>query len=150
MERIPASSSMDWSIDLDRTFRSHLLDTHLQALDADALGIRELASCPTVPAGVASAYGIMPAESRVFAETMLLRLATEFRAAVDDSFRSCIVRSLLPNKFGGWAAAESEQILRTVAAAHSAAGATPRTRALALRMFGCLADQAEFQPDPLC
>jgi integrator complex subunit 7 len=85
----------------------------------------------------------MPGESRVFAETMLLRLATEFRAAADDSIRSRIVRSLLPNKGGGWAAAEPEQILRRVTAAHGAAGATPRARALALRMFGCLADLAK-------
>jgi integrator complex subunit 7 len=74
---------------------------------------------------------------------MLLRLATEFRAAADDSVRSRIVRSLLPTKEGVWAAADPEQILRRVAAAHGAAGATPRTRALALRMFGCLADLAK-------
>ncbi|KAM0872214.1 hypothetical protein ACQ4PT_038852 [Festuca glaucescens] len=143
METIPAASAMDWSIDLDRSLRSRHLGTRLQALDAAAPRIRELASCPTVPPGVASSSGIMPAESRVFAETMLLRLATEFRAAADDSIRSRIVRSLLPNKGGGWAAAEPEQILRRVTAAHGAAGATPRARALALRMFGCLADLAK-------
>jgi hypothetical protein len=78
---------------------------------------------------VASASSITPAESRVFSKTMLFRLATEFRLAVDDSIRSCIVRSLLPNEVGGWAAADPKKILRRVAAAHGTAGAAPRTSA---------------------
>uniref|UniRef100_A0ACD5UR66 Uncharacterized protein n=1 Tax=Avena sativa TaxID=4498 RepID=A0ACD5UR66_AVESA len=143
MERIPAASAMDWSIDLDRGLRSRYLGTRLQALDAAAPRIRELAAFPAIPEAVAYASGVLPAEPRVFAETMLLRLATEFRTTADDSVRSRIVRSLLQNKSGGWAAAEPEQILRRVVAAHGAAGATPRARALALRMFGCLADLAK-------
>jgi hypothetical protein len=43
---------------------------------------------------------------------------------------------------------DPEKILHRVTAAHGA-GAALRTRALALRMFGCLADQGEFQMDPL-
>ncbi|XP_044974776.1 uncharacterized protein LOC123442720 isoform X2 [Hordeum vulgare subsp. vulgare] len=142
MESIPAACAMDWSIDLDKGLRSRHLGTRLKALEAAAPRIRDLAASPSVPAAVASAFGVLPAEPRVFAETMLLRLATEFRAATDDSVRARIVRALLPAQGAAWACAEPDQILRKVAAAHGAAG-TPRARELALRMFGCLADLAK-------
>ncbi|XP_037411431.1 uncharacterized protein LOC119274814 [Triticum dicoccoides] len=143
MESIPAASAMDWSIDLDKGLRSRHLGTRLKALEAAAPRIRDLAASPAVPAAVASAFGVLPAEPRVFAETMLLRLATEFRAAADDTVRARIVRALLPAQDAAWACAEPDQILRKVAAAHGGAAGTPRARELALRMFGCLADLAK-------
>lgn len=121
MERIPVASAMDWSIDLDRGLRSRHLGTRLQAVDAAAPRIRELSAYPAVPEAVAYASGFLPAEPSVFAETMLLRLATEFRAAADDSIRTRIVHALLPTKGGFWKAAEPEQILRKVVATHGAA-----------------------------
>ncbi|CAM0905563.1 unnamed protein product [Alopecurus aequalis] len=146
MERMPAAmakAAMDWSIDLDRGLRSRHLGTRLQAVDAAATRIHELSACPAVPEAVASASGVLSAEPRVFAETMLLRLATEFGAAADDSIRARIVRALLPTKGGGWGMAEPEKILRRVAAAHGATAGSARARVLALRMFGCLADLAK-------
>uniref|UniRef100_A0A0A9D2X2 Integrator complex subunit 7 N-terminal domain-containing protein n=1 Tax=Arundo donax TaxID=35708 RepID=A0A0A9D2X2_ARUDO len=75
---------------------------------------------------------------------MLLRLATEFRTA-DRAFRAHIVRTLLAAGGRGalsWArVAEPDQLLRRVKTVYDAGNA--RDRALALRMFGCLADIAK-------
>ncbi|CAO2180539.1 unnamed protein product, partial [Urochloa humidicola] len=96
MERIPAASAMDWSIDLDRGLRSRHHATRVRALDAAGPRLRQLCACAGAPAPalVASAYGVLPGEARVFAETMLLRLATEFRTA-DGAMRARVVRTLL-------------------------------------------------------
>ncbi|VAH56974.1 unnamed protein product [Triticum turgidum subsp. durum] len=112
MESIPAASAMDWSIDLDKGLRSRHLGTRLRALEAAAPRIRDLAASPAVPAAVASAFGVLPAEPRVFAETMLLRLATEFRAAADDSVRAGTprARELALRMFGCLAGLAKESV----------------------------------------
>ncbi|KAF8723999.1 hypothetical protein HU200_021005 [Digitaria exilis] len=149
MERIPAASAMDWSVDLDRGLRSRHHATRVGALDAAAPRLRELCACAAVPAPapVASAYGVLPGEARVFAETMLLRLATEFRTAADVSMRARVVRTLLAAAAGargvlaGARVADPDQLLRRVKAVYDTGSA--RDRALALRVFGCLAEVAE-------
>nr|CAB3476632.1 unnamed protein product [Digitaria exilis] len=177
MERIPAASAMDWSIDLDRGLRSRhhgnssapLLPfnfplpsvpsltsaprpaaaaTRVGALDAAAPRLRQLCACAAspAPAPVASAYGVLPGEARVFAETMLLRLATEFRTAADGAMRARVVRTLLAAAGGrgvlvGARVAEPEQLLRRVKVVYDTGSA--RDKALALRVFGCLAEVAE-------
>ncbi|RLN24085.1 uncharacterized protein C2845_PM07G03860 [Panicum miliaceum] len=136
---------MDWSIDLDRGLRSRHHATRVHALDAAGPRLRQLCACPTAPAPVASAFGVLPGEARVFAETMLLRLATEFRNA-DGAMRARIVRVLLSATGGrgalaGARIAEPDQLLRRVKAVYDAG--TARDRALALREFGCLAEVAK-------
>jgi integrator complex subunit 7 len=159
---------MDWSIDLDRGLSSRhygklnhpppllfLLSsillftsppsaagTRVRALDAAGPRLRQLCACPTAPAPVASAFGVLPWEARVFAETMLLRLASEFRNA-DGAMRARIVRALLSAAGGrgvlaGARVAERDQLLRRVKVVYDAGSA--RDRALALRVFGCLAE----------
>ncbi|OEL17356.1 hypothetical protein BAE44_0021625 [Dichanthelium oligosanthes] len=76
---------------------------------------------------------------------MLLRLATEFRTA-DGAMRDRIVRTLLAAAGGrgalaGARVAEPDQLLRRVKAVYDTG--TARDRALALRVFGCLADVAK-------
>ncbi|WVZ71879.1 hypothetical protein U9M48_020411 [Paspalum notatum var. saurae] len=144
MERIPAASAVDWSIELDRGLRSRHQATRVRALDAAGPRLRQLCSCTTAPPPIASAYGVLPGEARVFAETMLLRLATEFRTA-DGAMRARIVRTLLAAAGGrgalaGARVAEPDQLLRRVKAVYDTGSA--RGRALALRLFGCLADIA--------
>ncbi|KAF8762139.1 hypothetical protein HU200_009683 [Digitaria exilis] len=148
MERIPAASAMDWSIDLDRGLRSRHHATRVGALDAAAPRLRQLCACAAspAPAPVASAYGVLPGEARVFAETMLLRLATEFRTAADGAMRARVVRTLLAAAGGrgvlvGARVAEPEQLLRRVKVVYDTGSA--RDKALALRVFGCLAEVAE-------
>ncbi|KAL5228225.1 hypothetical protein ABZP36_016490 [Zizania latifolia] len=153
MDKFPAASAMQWSIDLDRGLRSRHPATRLHALDAVALRLRDLGASPAVPAAVASAFGVLPAEPRLFAQTMVLRLATEFRSA-DNVVRARIVRSLLieyrelatkGRAYDGALArprvAEPDQVLRRVKAVYDTG--CPQARALALRMFGCLAHLAE-------
>ncbi|XP_062206684.1 uncharacterized protein LOC133908584 isoform X3 [Phragmites australis] len=144
MERIPAASAMDWSIDLDRGLRSRHHATRVHALDAAGPRLRQLCTSPIVPAPVSSAFGVLPGEARLFAETILLRLATEFRTA-DSALRARIVRTLLAaggrGALAGARVAEPDQLLRRVKAVYDTGSA--RDRALALRVFGCLADIAK-------
>ncbi|KAJ1283022.1 hypothetical protein BS78_03G096000 [Paspalum vaginatum] len=144
MERTPAASAMDWSIDLDRGLRSRHQAMRVRALDAAGPRLRQLFSCPTAPPPIASVYGVLPGEARVFAETMLLRLATEFRTA-DRAMRARIVRTLLAaagarGALAGARVAEPDQLLRRVKVVYDTGSA--RDRAVALRLFGCLADIA--------
>ncbi|KAK3160083.1 hypothetical protein QOZ80_1BG0054990 [Eleusine coracana subsp. coracana] len=131
---------MDWSIELDRGLRSRNHATRVQALDAAGPRLRKLFASPTIPPPVASAFGVLPDESRLFAETMLLRLATEFRTA-DGALRARIVRCLLTaggcGGIVGACVAEPDQLLRKVNVVYDTGSA--RDRALALRVFGCLA-----------
>ncbi|GJN37749.1 hypothetical protein PR202_gb26735 [Eleusine coracana subsp. coracana] len=165
MEKVPAASAMDWSIELDRGLRSRnhgnlkpssplssstiylahlgsrlISATRVQALDAAGPRLRKLFASPTIPPPVASAFGVLPDESRLFAETMLLRLATEFRTA-DGALRARIVRCLLTaggcGGIVGACVAEPDQLLRKVNVVYDTGSA--RDRALALRVFGCLA-----------
>ncbi|KAL6626555.1 hypothetical protein ACP70R_030281 [Stipagrostis hirtigluma subsp. patula] len=144
MERIPAASAMDWSVELDRGLRSRHHVTRVHALEAAGPRLRQLCASSTAPAPVASAFGALPAEARLFAETMLLRLATEFRNA-DGALRARIVRTLLAATGSGGLAgarvAEPEQLLRRVKAVYDTGSV--RDRALALRVFGCLAGIAK-------
>ncbi|CAO2193227.1 unnamed protein product [Urochloa humidicola] len=147
MERIPAASAMDWSIDLDRGLRSRHHATRVRALDAVSPRLRQLCACAGAPspAPVASAYGVLPGEARVFAETMLLRLATEFRTA-DGAMRARVVRTLLAAAGGrgvlaGARVPEPDQLLGRIKVVYDTGSA--RDRALALRMFGCLAEVAK-------
>ena len=119
--------------------------TRVRAVDAAGPRLRQLCTCGTAPAPVASAYGVLPGEARVFAETMLLRLATEFRTA-DGAMRARIVRTLLntatgPGALAGARVAEPDQLLRRVKVVYDTGN--KRDRALALRVFGCFADIAK-------
>uniref|UniRef100_A0A0D9UVS4 Integrator complex subunit 7 n=1 Tax=Leersia perrieri TaxID=77586 RepID=A0A0D9UVS4_9ORYZ len=153
MEKLPAAASaMQWSIDLGRGLRSRHPATRLRAIDDVAPRLRDLGASPAVPAAVASAIGVLPSEPRLFAQTILLRLATEFRAA-DNAVRARILRAFLLQytdlaakgaPYDGALArprvAEPDQVLRRITAVYHAG--CPRARALALRMFGCLAHLA--------
>uniref|UniRef100_A0A0D3EKH9 Integrator complex subunit 7 n=1 Tax=Oryza barthii TaxID=65489 RepID=A0A0D3EKH9_9ORYZ len=152
MDKLPAASSaMQWSIDLDRALRSRHSATRLRAVDAVAPRLRELGASPpaAVPPAVASALGVLPSEPRLFAHTILLRLATHF-ATADNAVRARILRALLllgldgslPMTMACVAAEPQHQVavLARVKAAYDAG--CPRARALALRMFGCLAHLA--------
>uniref|UniRef100_A0A0D9Y4D5 Integrator complex subunit 7 n=1 Tax=Oryza glumipatula TaxID=40148 RepID=A0A0D9Y4D5_9ORYZ len=152
MDKLPAASSaMQWSIDLDRALRSRHPATRLRAVDAVAPRLRELGASPpaAVPPAVASALGVLPSEPRLFAHTILLRLATHF-ATADNAVRARILRALLllgldgslPMTMACVAAEPQHQVavLARVKAAYDAG--CPRARALALRMFGCLAHLA--------
>uniref|UniRef100_J3MDU3 Integrator complex subunit 7 n=1 Tax=Oryza brachyantha TaxID=4533 RepID=J3MDU3_ORYBR len=153
MDKLPAASAMQWSIDLDRALRSRHAATRLHALDDVPSRLRELGASPSLPPAVASALGVLPSEPRLFAQTMVLRLATEFRSS-DNAVRACIVRALLleyrdlATKGRGYdgalarsSVAEPHQVLRRIKPVYDAG--CPRARALALRMFGCLAHLAE-------
>uniref|UniRef100_A0A0E0BYG4 Integrator complex subunit 7-like C-terminal domain-containing protein n=1 Tax=Oryza meridionalis TaxID=40149 RepID=A0A0E0BYG4_9ORYZ len=154
MDKLPAASSaMQWSIDLDRALRSRHPATRLRAVDAAAPRLRDLGASPpaAVPPAVASALGVLPSEPRLFAHTILLRLAAHF-ATADNAVRARILRALLLGLDGSLplpmacVAAEPQQqqqvvvVLARVKAAYDAG--CPRARALALRMFGCLAHLA--------
>jgi integrator complex subunit 7 len=156
---------MEWSIELDRGLRSrnhgsfkpsaplssstislaHLRSrlssaTRVHALDAASLHHHQLFASPAIPAPVAFAFGVLPEEARVFSETMLLRLAAEFRTA-DGALRASIVRCLLAaggcGALAGAHVAEPDELFRKVKVVYDTGSA--RDRALALRMFGCLA-----------
>ncbi|TVU22305.1 hypothetical protein EJB05_31990 [Eragrostis curvula] len=140
MEKVPAASAMDWSIELDRGLRSCNQATRVHALDAAGPRLRQLFASPAIPVPVAAAFGILPGEAHRFAETMLLRLAVEFRTG-DGALRARIVRCLLAagecGALAGARVAEPDQLLRKVKAVYDIGNA--RDRSLALRMFGCLA-----------
>ena len=113
--------------------------TRVRAVDAAGPRLRQLCTCGTAPAPVASAYGVLPGEARVFAETMLLRLATEFRTD-DGAMRARIIKTLLntatgPGALAGARVAEPDQLLRRVKVVYDTGN--KRDRALALRVFGC-------------
>uniref|UniRef100_A0A0E0JD29 Integrator complex subunit 7 n=1 Tax=Oryza punctata TaxID=4537 RepID=A0A0E0JD29_ORYPU len=137
-----AASAMQWSIDLDKALRSRHPATRLHAIDAVAPRLRELGASPAA----ASALGVLPSEPRLFAHTILLRLATHFTTA-HNAVRARILRALLLAYDGSLpitcvAPPESQHqlLLTRVKAAYDAG--CPHARALALRMFGCLAHLA--------
>ncbi|XP_064998113.1 uncharacterized protein LOC135585217 isoform X1 [Musa acuminata AAA Group] len=153
MEKIPAACAMAWSIDLEKGLRSKSRDQRIRAIEQMGPILQKWSTEPNVTRAIADMYDLEPGEDRLFANTILLRLADAFRCG-DNYTRRCIVKVFLfeltriskeGKRYNGILAKRrvpnSIELLKRVKVVYDTGDTEAKT--LALRLFGCWADLAK-------
>ncbi|KAJ6673293.1 C1ORF73 PROTEIN [Salix viminalis] len=94
MERISAASAMEWSIELEKALRSKKPGQAIEGIQRIGKRIQEWSKEPKPTVAVYNMFGLVPGEDRLFANTILLRLADAFRFG-DRETRVSIVKVFL-------------------------------------------------------
>ncbi|XP_064954126.1 uncharacterized protein LOC135606798 isoform X3 [Musa acuminata AAA Group] len=153
MEKIPAACAMAWSIELEKGLRSKSRDQRIRAIEQMGPILQKWSTEPNITRAIADMYDLEPGEDRLFANTILLRLADAFMRG-DNYTRRCIVKVFLfeltriskeGKRYNGILAKRrvpnSIELLKRVKVVYDT-GDT-EAKALALRLFGCWADFAK-------
>lgn len=148
MEKVSAACAMDWSIELEKALRSKVPGRSAEAILQLGPRLqqwsRELE--PTLAAH--QMFGLIPGEDRLFANSILLRLADAFRLG-DEHTRLCVVKVFLSEyrrrdrrRGKGYAGLLSKavlhnqlELLNRVKVVFDDGGVM--SRAMALVLFGC-------------
>ncbi|KAJ6355156.1 hypothetical protein OIU77_005699 [Salix suchowensis] len=94
MERISAACAMEWSIELEKALRSKKPGQAIEGIQRIGKRIQEWSKEPKPTVAVYNMFGLVPGEDRLFANTILLRLADAFRFG-DRETRVSIVKVFL-------------------------------------------------------
>lgn len=94
MEKIPAACAMEWSIELEKGLRSKKPGQHIKAIEQIGPKLKQWSMEPNITMAISDIYGLVPGEDRMFANTILLRLAEAFRNG-DNYTRRCILKVFL-------------------------------------------------------
>ncbi|KAG6740958.1 hypothetical protein POTOM_056430 [Populus tomentosa] len=94
MERISAACAMEWSIDLEKALRSKKPGQAIEGIQRIGKRIQEWSKEPKPTMAVYNMFGLVTGEDRLFANTILLRLADAFRFG-DRETRVSIVKVFL-------------------------------------------------------
>ncbi|KAJ7949579.1 Integrator complex subunit 7 [Quillaja saponaria] len=154
MERISADCAMEWSIELEKAIRSRKQGRAIEAILQIGPRIEQWSREPESNIVTLDMFGLVPGEDRLFANTILLRLADAFRLG-DNLTRLSIARVFLSElkhrdkrnckKYKGLLSKarvpnhlELLARVKTVFDAHDI-----ESRAYALVLFGCWADFAK-------
>lgn len=147
MEIIPAASAMNWSIELERGLRSKKPGQSVEAILQIGPRLEQLSREPEPTMAVCNMFGLVPGEDRLFANTILLRLAEAFRSG-DKHMKVSVLKVFLScrkMKFRGKSkprvVANQVELLRKVKMAFNTEDV--ESRALALYLLGCWADFAK-------
>ncbi|KAJ3708845.1 hypothetical protein LUZ61_012550 [Rhynchospora tenuis] len=153
MEKIPAASAMEWSIELDKGLRSKHADLRSVAIENIGPRLQQLSLESNITKSIADMYDLVPGEDRTFINTIILRLCNIFENG-DNQTRSLVLKVFLlelkqlEEKSKGYRGilskerlSNSEEILKRLKSVFLAGGS--EEKALALRMFGCMADVAK-------
>lgn len=157
MEKISAACAMEWSIQLDKGLRSKRPGESIAAVDQIGPKLVKWSREPIVTLDVSKMYNMIQGEDRMFANTILLRLADVFSTG-DKQMKSAIVKLFLlelteimkkgghyngilakhrvPNHF---------ELLRRVKCVYDTGDVEDRS--LSLRLYGCWADLAKDNAD---
>ncbi|KAE8727314.1 ARM repeat superfamily protein, putative isoform 3 [Hibiscus syriacus] len=155
MDKISAACAMEWSIQLDKALRSNNPARAGEAILQTGQRLELWGREPEATKAVCSIFGLVPGEDRLFANTILLRLADAFRFG-DKKIRLSIVRIFLTNircdksskhrkqkrrTFLNSRVNNHEELLRRVKIVLDTGDV--ESRAMALVLFGCWADFAK-------
>ncbi|GMJ06275.1 defective in snRNA processing 1, EMBRYO DEFECTIVE 1895 [Hibiscus trionum] len=155
MDKISAAYAMEWSIQLDKALRSNNPARAVEAIVQTGQRLELWGQEPEATKAVCSIFGLVPGEDRLFANTILLRLADAFRFG-DKKIRLSVVRMFLTNTrydrskkhrkkkrrtFLSSRVYNHEELLRRVKTVFDTGDV--ESRAMALVLFGCWADFAK-------
>ncbi|KAG9454570.1 hypothetical protein H6P81_007474 [Aristolochia fimbriata] len=157
MDKISAACAQEWSIQLEKGLRSKNSSQKIEAVVQIGPKFQQWSKEPPITMAVASMYGLVLGEDRLFANTILLRLADAFKNG-DHNMRLNILRIFLlelgqrkkllkpyngilsklrvPNYL---------ELLRRVKFVFNTGDV--KSRALSLRVIGCWADLAKDSAD---
>ncbi|XP_021674136.2 uncharacterized protein LOC110660225 isoform X2 [Hevea brasiliensis] len=155
MERISAACAMEWSIELEKALRSKKPGQAVKAIQQIGSRLQQWNREPKPTMAVYNMFGLVLGEDRLFANTIILRLADAFRLGDKDT-RLSVVRvflSVFRNNDKEKKGKRYEGIL-SKARIHNQMELLKRvkivfdtgdveSRALALILFGCWADFAK-------
>ncbi|XP_059661933.1 uncharacterized protein LOC132308009 isoform X2 [Cornus florida] len=94
MERISAACAMDWSIELDKGLRSKVPGQSVKAILQIGPRLEQWSREPELTIAEYKFFGLVPGEDRLFANTILLRLADAFSSS-DKHTKLSVVRIFL-------------------------------------------------------
>ncbi|KAE8683898.1 ARM repeat superfamily protein, putative isoform 3 [Hibiscus syriacus] len=155
MDKISAVCAMEWSIQLDKALRSNNPARAVEAILQTGQRLELWGREPEATKAVCCIFGLVPGEDRLFANTLLLRLADAFRFG-DKKIRLSVVRIFLTNircdksnkyrkqkrrTFLNSRVYNHEELLRRVKIVLDTGDV--ESRAMALVLFGCWADFAK-------
>ncbi|XP_042484823.1 uncharacterized protein LOC122065096 isoform X3 [Macadamia integrifolia] len=153
MEKISAAHAMEWSIELEKGLRSKTPGQSVEAIFRFGPRLEQWSKEPCHTMGVLSMFGLVPGQDRLFANTILLRLAEAFRCG-DKLTRLSVVKVFLSElgyrrkrgkQYNGILARKRVpnhlELLRRVKIVFDTGDV--EARELALCLFGCWADFAK-------
>ncbi|GLT98859.1 hypothetical protein SLE2022_163350 [Rubroshorea leprosula] len=155
MEKISAACAMEWSIQLEKALRSKNRARAIEAILETVSRLKRWSQEPEAKQAVCSMFSLVPGEDRLFANTILLRLADAFRVG-DREIRKSIVIVFLSNHrqrrrnelkkgikgiLSKGRVQNHVELLSRVKAVFETGDV--ESRALALILFGCWADFAK-------
>ncbi|KAK6283278.1 hypothetical protein POUND7_017103 [Theobroma cacao] len=155
MDKISAACAMEWSIQLDKALRSNNPARAVEAILQTGSRLEQWRQEPEATKAICSIFGLVPGEDRLFANTILLRLADAFQSG-DKNIRLSVVRIFLKNSrydrskknrkrtratFLNGRVYNHAELLRRVKVVFDTGDV--ESRALALILFGCWADFAK-------
>lgn len=153
MEKISAVHAMEWSIDLEKGLRSKNPCYRIEAIKQIGYKLQQWSTEPSISMEISDMYGMVPGEDRLFANTILLRLADAFCNG-DGEIRRCILKVFLVELqhivkkgklYNGILARKRVpnrlDLLKRLKSVYDTGDL--EAKSLTLRLFGCWADLAK-------
>ncbi|KAI3916930.1 hypothetical protein MKW98_014391 [Papaver atlanticum] len=94
MEKICAAHVMQWSIELENGLRSKKPGKVIESILQTGTRLEQWSKEPNYPLSVLQMFGLIPGEDRLFANTILLRLADAFKSG-DKQIRISVLKVFL-------------------------------------------------------
>ncbi|XP_050232717.1 uncharacterized protein LOC126681259 [Mercurialis annua] len=153
MEKISAACAMEWSIELDKALRSKRPGQAVKAIQQIGARIQQWSTEPKPTMAAYNIFGLVLGEDRLFANTILLRLADVFRLGDRDARRSIAMvflsefrqgkkgRPLYKGILSKDRVHNQVELLKRVKFVFDTGDV--ESRALAMVLFGCFADFAK-------
>ncbi|XP_020587258.1 uncharacterized protein LOC110029347 [Phalaenopsis equestris] len=94
MEKVPGACAMEWSIELEKGLRSKKPGHHIEAIQQIGRKLQQWSMEPNITMAISDVYCMIPGEDRLFANTIILRLANAFCNG-DIEVRRCILKVFL-------------------------------------------------------
>ncbi|KAK8946307.1 hypothetical protein KSP40_PGU004767 [Platanthera guangdongensis] len=153
MEKISAAHAMEWSIDLEKGLRSKNPCYRIEAIKQIGYKLQQWSTEPSITMEILDMYGMVPGEDRLFANTILLRLADAFCNG-DGEIRKCILKVFLVELqhiakkgklYNGILAMKRVpnhlELLKRLKSVYETGDL--EAKSMTLRLFGCWADLAK-------
>ncbi|KAI3977940.1 hypothetical protein MKX01_032317 [Papaver californicum] len=91
MDKICAAHVMEWSIELENGLQSKKPGKVIESILQTGTRLEQWSKEPNYPLSVLQMFGLIPGEDRLFANTILLRLADAFKSG-DKQIRICVLK----------------------------------------------------------
>ncbi|PIA64928.1 hypothetical protein AQUCO_00100412v1 [Aquilegia coerulea] len=151
MEKNSAACAMEWSIELEKGLRSNKPGQAIEALSQIGSRLEQWSKEPISTMVIFNIFGLIPGEDRLFANTILLRLADAFKYG-DKQTRVCILKAFLLERkkrkkgkqYNGILAKKRVpnyvELLKRVKIVYNKGDSD--SKAISLRLLGCWSDIA--------